>query len=92
MVHSSGCGGVLSPRTPTASGTVLQCPGWYRGSGDGCTGLMVTEETRLIGPTSWRRPGRVRDRRPSPFEGFRRPLSRVWCAGRITVGSTVSRS
>jgi hypothetical protein len=25
--HNNRCGGVLSPRTPTASGMALQCPG-----------------------------------------------------------------
>jgi hypothetical protein len=29
----------------------------------------VTEETRLTGPTSRRRPGRAQSRHPSPFEG-----------------------
>jgi hypothetical protein len=37
----------------------LQCPEWWRGSRDGRKGLMVTEETRLNGPTSRRRPGRA---------------------------------
>jgi hypothetical protein len=41
-VHSSGRGGVLSPRTPTASGMALQCLGWRRGGEDGRTGPMVT--------------------------------------------------
>jgi hypothetical protein len=90
--HSGRRGSVLSSRIPTVSGMVLQCPGWCRGSGDGRTGLMVTEETCPTGPTSWRRPGRARDRRPSPFRGLRRPLSRVWRTGRTRVGSTVSRS
>jgi hypothetical protein len=90
--HSSRRGGVLSFRTPTASGMVLQCPGWRRGSGDGRTGLMVTGETPLTGPTSRRRPGRPRDRCPSPFRGFRRPLSRVRRTGRTRVGSTMLRS
>jgi hypothetical protein len=56
-VHSSRRGGVLSPCTPTASGMALQCPGWRPGGGDGRTGLMVTEETCLNGPTSRRCPG-----------------------------------
>jgi hypothetical protein len=76
-VHSSRRGGVLSPRTPIASGMALQCPGWCRGGGDGRTGPMVTEEIRLTGPTSRHCPGRARNRRPSPFRGFRRPPSRV---------------
>jgi hypothetical protein len=36
----------------------------------------VTEETRSAGLTSRRRPVRVRGRRPYPFRGFYRPLSR----------------
>jgi hypothetical protein len=91
-VHSSRRGGVLSSRTPTASVMMLQCPGWRRGSGGGRTGPMVTKETCLTGPTSWRRPGRARDRHPSPFLGLRHPLSRVRCVGRTRVGSTVSWS
>jgi ribosome modulation factor len=90
--HSGGRGSVLLSWTPTAPGIVLQCLGWWCGSGDGRTGLMVMEETRLTGPTSRRRPGRARDRRPSPFQGFRLPLSRVWRAGRMRVGGIVSRS
>jgi hypothetical protein len=78
-VHSSRRGGVLSSRTPTASGMALQYPGWRRGSGDGRTGLMVTEGTHLTGPTSWHRPGGVRQASvllsrvpPSSFEGAAR--------------------
>jgi hypothetical protein len=34
--HSSGRGGVLSPRASTASGMALQCAGWlHRADGDG---------------------------------------------------------
>ena len=51
--HSRGRGGVLSPRTPTASGMALQCPGWRRDGGDGRAGPTVTEVTRLTGPASW---------------------------------------
>jgi hypothetical protein len=90
--HSGGCGYILSSWTPTASGMVLQCSGWWRGIGDGRTGPMATEETHLTGPTSWRRPVWVRDRRPYPFRGFLRPLSRVRRAGRTRVGGTVSQS
>jgi hypothetical protein len=90
--HNSRRGGVLSSRTPTVSWMVLQCPGCHRRSGDGRTGPMVTEEARLTGPTSRRCPGRARDRRTSPFRGFRRPLSRARHAGRTRVGSAVSRS
>jgi hypothetical protein len=70
----------------------LQCPGLRRGSTDGRTGLMETEEMRLTGPTSRRRPGQARVEHPSLFRGFRRPPSRVRRAGRTSVGSTVSRS
>jgi hypothetical protein len=70
-------GGVLSPRTPTTSGMALQCQGWRRGGGDGLTGPMVMEGARLTGPTSWRCPGRARNRHSSPFRGFRRPPSRM---------------
>jgi hypothetical protein len=92
MAHSSRRGGVLSPRTPTASGMMLQRPEWRRGSGDGRTGLMVTEETRLTGPTSRRCPGRARNGCMSPFRWFWRPLLRVRLSGRTRVGSTVSQS
>jgi hypothetical protein len=54
--HSSGRGGVLSPRASTTSGMALQCPGWRRNGGDGCTGLMAMEKTRLTGSTSRRGP------------------------------------
>jgi hypothetical protein len=73
-LHSSGRGGVLSPRTPTALGMALQCPGCRYIGGDGCTGPMVTEETRLTGLTSWCCPGRARNKRPSLFEGSAVPL------------------
>jgi hypothetical protein len=65
--HNGRRGGVLLPHTPTASAMALQCSGWCCGGGDGCTGLMVTEETRLTGSTSRRRPGQVWNGRPSPF-------------------------
>jgi hypothetical protein len=91
-VHSSRRGGVLSPRTPTVSGVALQCLGCRRGGGDGCTGPMVTEEMRLTSLTSQRCPGRARNKRSSPFRGFRRPPSRVRHIGHTRVGSTVSRS
>jgi hypothetical protein len=86
-LHSGGCGDVLSPHTPTASGMALQCSGCRYSGGDGRTGLMVTEETHLTGLTSWRCPGRARNRRPSLFEGsavFLRgcstPAVRKWVA------------
>jgi hypothetical protein len=88
--HSSGRDGVLSPRTPTALGMALQCPGWHCDGGDGCTGLMAMEETHLTSPTSRCGPGRARNRRPSPLRGFRRPLSRVRHTGRTRLGGTVS--
>jgi hypothetical protein len=56
MGHSSGRGGVLSPRTPIASGMVLQCLGWHCDGRDGRTGPMAMEETRLTGLTSRRGP------------------------------------
>jgi hypothetical protein len=62
--HSSGRGDILSSWTPTAPGMVLQCPGWWRGSGDGRTELTVMEETCLAGLTSGRRPVRARYRCP----------------------------
>jgi hypothetical protein len=74
--HSSGCGGVLSFRAPTASGMVLQCPGWRHSGGDVHTGPKVTEETCITGPTSWCCPARARGRHPYLFRGFHRPLSR----------------
>jgi hypothetical protein len=91
-VHSSGRGGVLSSRVPTASGMALQCPGWLHSGGDGCTGPEVTGETRSAGLMSRRNPAWARGRCPYPFRGFRRPLSRVQCADRMGVGGTVSRS
>jgi hypothetical protein len=90
--HSRWRGSVLSARTPTASGMALQCLGWRRGSGDGRTGPMVTEETHLTGLTSRHRPGRARDGHTYPFRGLRHPLSRVRCASRTRVGGTVSHS
>jgi hypothetical protein len=90
--HSGGRGDVLSSWTPTPPGMVLQCPGWWRGRGDGRTGPMAMEETRLTGLTSRRRPVRARDRCPYPFRGFHHPLSRVRHAGCTRVGGTVSRS
>jgi hypothetical protein len=90
--HSSGRGGVLSPRAPTTPGMALQCPGWRRDDGDGRTGPMATEVTRLTGPTSRRGPGRAQNRHPSPFQGLRRPPSRVLRIDRTRVGGTVSRS
>jgi hypothetical protein len=65
--HSSGCGEVLSSWALTASGMVLQCPGWQHSGGDGRTGPELAEETRSTSPTSRRRPARARDRRPYSF-------------------------
>jgi hypothetical protein len=90
--HSSRRGSVLSPCNPTASGMALQCPRWHRDGGDGRAGPMVTEETRLTGLTSRCGPGQAWNRRPSLFRGFRCPLLRVRCAGRMRVGGIVSRS
>jgi hypothetical protein len=89
--HSDGRGDVLSSWVPTAPGMVLQCSRWWRSGGDGRTGPMVTEETRLTGPTSQCHPVRVRGRRSYPFRGFWCPLSRVRRAGRMRVGGIVSR-
>jgi hypothetical protein len=75
-MRSCRCGDVLSSRAPTTHGMVLQCSGWWHNGGDGRTGPVVTEETRSNGLTSRRRPVRARGRRPYPFRGFRRPLSR----------------
>jgi hypothetical protein len=91
-MHSRGRGDVLSSRVPTAPRMVLQCTGWWHSGGDGCTGPTMTEETRSTGLMSRSCPAWARDRCPYPFRGFRRPLSRVWCAGRTGVGRTVSRS
>jgi hypothetical protein len=55
-MHNSGCGDVSSSRAPTASGMVLQCLGWWHNSGDVCTGLEVTKETRSTGLMSRRCP------------------------------------
>jgi hypothetical protein len=68
-VYNNRRGGVLSPRTPTASRMVVQCSGWRRGGGDGRIGPTVTDESRLPGPASRRRPGRACNRR-SLFECF----------------------
>jgi hypothetical protein len=40
------------PVAATASGMVMQWPGWRRGGGDGRTGLMVTVVTAPTGLTS----------------------------------------
>jgi hypothetical protein len=45
--------------------------------------------TALAGLTSRRRPVRARSSRASSLRGFRRPFSRVRCAGRMGVGGTV---
>jgi hypothetical protein len=90
--HSGRRGDVLSSWVPTVPGMVRQCSRWWRSSGDGRTRPMVTEETRLTGPTSQCRPVRVRGRRSYPFRGFWRPLSRVRRVGRTRVGGTVTRS
>jgi hypothetical protein len=52
---------------------------------------MATEVTAPTGLTSRRRPVRARSSRVSSLRGFRRPFSRVWCAGRTGVGGTVPR-
>jgi hypothetical protein len=75
-MHSSGRGGVPSPRASIVPRMVPQCLGWWHSGEDGRTGPEVMEETYSTGPTSRRCPGRVWGRRPYPFQGFRRPLSR----------------
>jgi hypothetical protein len=77
----------LRPVLSTASGMALQCLGWRRDGGDGCTGPMVTEGMRLTGPMSRRGPVRAWNRRPSPFEssavlfqGCGAPAVREWAA------------
>jgi hypothetical protein len=67
---------VSSSRPSTASGMVLQCPGWWHSSGDGRTGPEVMEETRATGLMSRRCPARARCMHPYLFRGFHRPLSR----------------
>jgi hypothetical protein len=74
--HSSRCGDVLSSWAPTTPGMVLQCSGWQYSGGDGLTGPELAEGTRSTSPTSQHRLVRARGRRPYPFRGFRRPLSR----------------
>jgi hypothetical protein len=68
-MHNCGCGDVLSSWAPTALGMVLQCSKWWHNGEDGRTGPEVTEETRSTGPTSQRRPVRVRAGVRTPFEG-----------------------
>jgi hypothetical protein len=75
-MYSGGCGGVPSSRASTVLGMTLQCPGWRHNGGDGRIGPEMTEEARLVGLTSRRRPRRVRSRHPYAFRGFHRPLSR----------------
>jgi hypothetical protein len=67
--HSSRRGGILSPRTPTTLGMVLQRPRWRRGGGDGRTGPMVMAEMRLNGSTSRCCPGQARNSVHPLFEG-----------------------
>jgi hypothetical protein len=90
--HSSRCGDVLSPHASTASGMVLQCPGWRRDGGDGRTGPMATEVTVPTSLTSRRSPGQVWKKCLFPLRGFHRPLSRARRVSRTKVGGTVSRS
>jgi hypothetical protein len=65
---TAGVAASLHPVLPTASGMAPQCLGWRRDGGDGCTGPMVTEGTRLTNPTSRHGPVRAWNRRPPPFE------------------------
>jgi hypothetical protein len=61
--HSGWCGGVPSPHASTASGVVVQWPGWRRDGGGGRTGPMVMEVTAPAGLTSRRRLVRLRSSR-----------------------------
>jgi hypothetical protein len=67
--HNSECGDVPSPRTSTASGVAMQCPGWCCDGGNGRTGPTATEVIGPAGLTSRRSPGQAWNRRSSPFEG-----------------------
>jgi hypothetical protein len=91
-VHISRRGGVLSACNPAVSGKAMQCLRWCRDGGDGRAGPTVTEETHPTSLTSWHGPDQAGNRIPSPFRGFRRPLSRVLRVGRTRVGGTVSQS
>jgi hypothetical protein len=64
---------------------------WWCSARDGRTGLMATKVTAPTGLTSRRHPVRAWSSRAPSLQGFRRPFSRVWCAGRTGVGSTVPR-
>jgi hypothetical protein len=82
--NSGKRGGVLSSWTPTASGMVLQCPGWrHRADDEG-------DVPHWFDITVSSREGTIQA--SIPFRGFHRPLSRVRRAGRTRVGGTVSRS
>jgi hypothetical protein len=90
--HSSRHGDVLSSHVLTASGWVLQCPGWQHSDRDGRIGLEVTVETHSTGLMSWRHSAQAWEKCLYLFRGLFRPLSRVRRAGRTGAGSTVSRS
>jgi hypothetical protein len=74
--HSSRRGGVLSSHASTASGMLVQWPGWRCDGGDGRTGPMATEVTAPTGLTSWRSPVWAWSSRSSSLRGLRRPFSR----------------
>jgi hypothetical protein len=69
MAYNSRRGDVLSPRTPTAHGMVMQCPGWCWDGGDGRTRPIAMEVTGPAGLTSRRSPGQAWSRRRPP-EGY----------------------
>jgi hypothetical protein len=70
MAYNSRRGDVLSPRTPTAHGMVMQCPGWCWDGGDGRTRPIAMEVTGPAGLTSRRSPGQAWSRRRPPPEGY----------------------
>jgi hypothetical protein len=75
-MHNGGRGGVSSSWAPTVPGMMLQRLGWCHSGRGGRIGPEVTKETCSAGLMSRRRPKQARGRRPYPFRGFHRPLSR----------------
>jgi hypothetical protein len=91
MAYNSRRGDVLSPRTPTAHGMVMQCPGWCWDGGDGRTRPIAMEVTGPAGLTSRRSPGQAWSRRRPPPRGLHRPLSRARRVSCTRVGGIVSQ-
>jgi hypothetical protein len=80
--HNSGCGNVLSPCVPTASGMALQWLGWpHRADGD---------DGGVPDVTAW--PRASAEPASAPLRGFRCLLSRARRLGRTGVGGTLPRS